>query len=89
MRDFDGETIVPERDAPRLTKQYDRVWEATKGGAWQTLDQIKGLCSPSDTVPAISARLRDFRKEKNGAHTVNRRYLHDGLFEYQLVVKGK
>jgi len=38
----------------------------------------------------VSARLRDFRKEKFGSHTVNRRRkAGGGTFEYQLIVNNK
>jgi hypothetical protein len=59
-----------------------------KNGKWRTLAEIEE--ATADSVASISARLRDFRKEHFGAHTVNRRPRGDrirGLYEYQLIVR--
>jgi hypothetical protein len=87
--EFDGESYETERDFDRLHSQYQRVWNVMKDSKWRTLYQIHVAINGLGTEAAISARLRDFRKEKFGNHTVNRRYLHDGLFEYQLIPNVK
>jgi len=52
-------------------------------GRWHTIPQIaEHLRCPE---VSISARLRDLRKPKYGAHTVNRKYVAQGLFAYQYV----
>ena len=33
---------------------------------------------------SVSARLRDLRKQKYGAHTIERRHIGSGLWEYRL-----
>jgi len=40
---------------------------------------------PGDSSNSITAQFRHLRKDRFGAHTVNRRYISDGLFEYQLI----
>jgi hypothetical protein len=82
--DFDGATINQERDKPRLFPQLQRVGEAMKDGRWRTLEQIAS--ATGDPQASISARLRDFRKVKFGAHEVERRYVSDGLHEYRLIL---
>lgn len=83
--DFDGDDYVPARDDERLTDQYHRIFALMRDGAWRTLAHIEHLTG--DPPASISAQLRHMRKARFGAHTVNRRYVHDGLYEYQLVVR--
>lgn len=80
---FDGATFQPERDGERLTRQLDRVKELMLDGQWRSLPQIAALVGGSEA--GVSARLRDLRKPRNGAYTVNRRHVEDGLHEYQVV----
>ena len=79
---FDGESYLPFRDDPRLTDQLKRVWAALESRSWLTLREIAGLTG--DPEASISAQLRHLRKARFGAHTVDKRYLGDGLFEYRL-----
>lgn len=84
--DFDGATYEPELDKVRLTKQLARMFRYMSDMEWHTLDEIARVTS----IPpaSASARLRDFRKEKFGSHTVLRRRKGDpksGLFEYKLL----
>ncbi|MEY8205434.1 MAG: hypothetical protein RPR40_10200 [Bermanella sp.] len=77
----------------RLSGGVAMVREVMAAGAWLTHFQIQRQVA---NLPAgkhfsesgISARVRDQRKAKNGAHIVNRR-IRPGtthLFEYQLVL---
>lgn len=84
---FDGADIVPERDNKRLTKQYDAIFNLMKDGEWRTLNQIASQLGYGEA--SISAQLRHTRKERNGGHTLNREYVGDGLYQYQLIVKQK
>jgi hypothetical protein len=80
---FDGDTCE-ERDRVRLAKLMLRVWRVMKGGEWRTLGELANLTSGSEA--SVSARLRDLRKERFGAHTVERRRMYQpGLFEYRVV----
>ena len=86
---FSGDTYDPEHDHDRLKAQLTRVWAVMKDGEWRTLYEIAAITF--DSVQSISARLRDFRKERFGGHTVNRRRRGPekrGLFEYQLILHG-
>ena len=84
--EFDGYTYEPERDGDRLRAQLARVWTVMRDSRWRTLEDISQ--ATGDPSQSISARLRDFRKRKFGRHLVERRYLHDGLWEYRLVPAG-
>ena len=84
--DFDGATYEPEQDKHRLNCQLRRVFDLMRDGKWRTLDVIAYQVSGSEA--AISARLRDFRKPRFGAHTVERRRVKCGLFEYRLLANG-
>ncbi len=82
---FDGETYDHERDGARLTGQHGRVWSVLSDGEWHTLSDIAR--STGDPEASVSARLRDLRKPKFGAHNVNREYVKSGLHRYQLIQK--
>lgn len=85
---FDGAAYVEEFDYNRLTGQMLKIWEHMKGGAWHTLQEISEHTNAPEA--SASAQLRNFRKDKFGGHTVERRRRGDrksGLFEYRLIVK--
>jgi hypothetical protein len=79
---FDGETFDPVRDAARLTAQLDAVRELMKDGQWRTLQQIAAAVGAPEA--SVSARLRDLRKERFGAWTVERQHVGGGLFHYKV-----
>lgn len=81
---FDGPALEPA-DIERLGKQSRAVFDLMCDGGWRTLRAISEAVTCSES--SASERLRDFRKDRFGAHTVNRRKIAEGLFEYQLVVK--
>jgi hypothetical protein len=83
---FDGITYEPTLDQDRLASQLERVAALMADGRWRTLDEIVAECG--GTAASISARLRDFRKVRFGAHQVDRRRIGHGLFEYRLVWKA-
>lgn len=92
MAEFDGGTYDSDLDRDRLRQQLWRVFHLMKDGKWRTLFEIRNLTGLRDPTQSLSARLRDFRKEKFGSHTVNRRRRGEGrrgLFEYQLIVHSK
>ncbi len=85
--DFDGRTYEAPKDKVRLNKQGLRVFLAMQDARWRTLGEIEAITG--DPQASISARLRDFRKDRFGAHTLDRRrrgYGAKGLFEYRLIV---
>ena len=82
-RDFDGETFDPERDGQRLGDQLAAVFHLMKDGEWwQMTDLAAAVGAP---VQSVDARRRDLRKEKFGGHTVEKRHVGNGLFEYRLL----
>lgn len=81
---FDGATYDHDRDGQRLSEQYISVFNLMRDGVWRTLKAVAD--SVSAPQQSVSARLRDARKERFGEHVVNRRYVGDGLYEYQLQV---
>ncbi len=87
--EFGGVTYEPELDENRLRAQLRRVYNVMKDATWRTLVEISAVTR--DPESSVSARLRDFRKEQFGGHTVNRRRRGEGrrgLFEYQLILHG-
>ncbi len=81
---FDGSTFDPAQDAARLTSQLLRVKALMIDGRWRTLAAIRE--QTGGTEAAISARLRDFRKDRFGGWAVERQRLtNTGLWEYRLV----
>lgn len=82
---FNGADYQPARDDDRLSVQYRRIFSLMQDGQWRTLEEIEQVTQ--DPQASISAQLRHMRKARFGAHTVNRRYLVAGLYEYQLVIR--
>jgi hypothetical protein len=82
---FDGSTYDHDRDHMRLAGQLGRVFDCMKDGRWRTLAVISLIAG--GTEASVSARLRDIRKPRYGGHTVDRRHVARGLFEYRVVVK--
>ena len=83
---FDGQTFVSSLDGDRLTTQFERVRALMLDGRWRTLAEIADKTGGSEA--AVSARLRDFRKDKFGGHAVDRRRRGQaarGLHEYRLI----
>jgi hypothetical protein len=63
--------------------QVSRVLFVMIDGDWRTLEEISSLTG--DTTPSISARLRDLRKPKFGSYFVERRKVHENLYEYRVM----
>jgi hypothetical protein len=83
--DFDGSTYERDRDQGRLFAQLHRIKGLMSDGQWWTLPYLEE-CSLFPQA-SISARIRDLRKSKWGGHTVERRHVSKGLWEYKLVAK--
>ena len=87
---FDGPCYEPKHDQKRLTGQLLRVYEATRDGAWYTLDEIHN--NTHDPHASISAQLRHLRKERFGSHVVEKRPRGDrahGLWEYRVIINER
>lgn len=82
---FDGKTYEPKRDHERLSGQLLRVFNAMKTGGWWTIPRLAEEVNGSPQ--AVSARIRDLRKEKYGGHIVIRESVSGGLFRYRLELR--
>ena len=83
---FDGDTYEAVCDYQRLVSLLGRVWRLMADGRWRTLREIQQNVGGSES--SISARLRDFRKDKFGGYIVLRRRRSVptvGLWEYRLM----
>ena len=83
---FGGETYDPERDRGRLLSELERVRGAVSDGGWWTLSDLARVADAPEA--SCSARLRDLRKAKFGAHRVERRYVARGLWEYRVTFRS-
>ena len=81
---FNGADYSPDRDNPRLKGQILRVWDVMKDGQWRTLRQIADLTH--DPEASISAQLRHLRKDRFGAHQIEREYIDNGAYKYRLII---
>lgn len=84
---FNGADYVPERDNARLINQHQTIFNLMKDGNWRTLSRISKVTGFPES--SISAQIRHLRKARFGGHTVNRRHVKNGLYEYQLQVNEK
>lgn len=88
---FDGDTFVPHRpedpgsDEERLGHEMACVRAVLIDHEWHVVSEFDH-CGPS---AATTARIRDFRKEKNGGYTVESRYVRKGVWEYRLLDPAK
>ena len=78
----DGKTFDHARDARRLAGQHARVLSFMRSGSWHTLAEIAS--HTGDPEASVSARLRDLRKDRFGAHNIVREYVERGLWRYRL-----
>lgn len=83
----DGDTYDPAKDGGRLAGQHERVFDFMSDGNEHTLPELRQKCfevyGTTDMETAISARIRDFRKERFGGYTVETRR-DGGLWYYRL-----
>lgn len=85
---FDGQTFDPSLDLDRLTSLQARAFKVMFDGQWHRLKELARACGGSEA--GLSARIRDMRKKRWGAWTVeDRRVLGArGLWEYRLDVEA-
>lgn len=78
----DGTTFEPQRDRARLGAQMQAVQDYMLSHEWVTLPELHAALGGSEA--GLSARLRDLRKARYGAHTVERKSVGGGLFAYRV-----
>ena len=79
----DGATYDAAQDYERLSKQARRVYNCMSDGMWRTLRTIAD--TTGDPEASVSARLRDFRKQRYGGLIVETTRT-SGTWLYRLVV---
>lgn len=82
---FDGADYVHELDGKRLAKNHLKLKNLMQDQRFRTLSEISAITNIPEA--SVSAGLRDFRKERFGGHIVNKNYLENGLYSYQLILK--
>lgn len=65
------------------TSIRERVFNLMSDGRWRSLEDIQA--KTGGTLPSVSARLRDLRKDEFGGHTVERRRKTDSIYVYRLI----
>lgn len=80
---LDGTTYEPAHDGARLGRQLIGVLAAMRDGRWWTLRELARVAGGSEA--GVSARIRDLRKRRFGAHQVERQRVGRGLFRYRLL----
>ena len=83
---FDGETYRPDFDYSRLGRQLSLVWDYMEDSRWHYPEELEDALD--ERWASISARVRDFRKQKWGEHLVITQRRKGGLFRYMLVPRG-
>ena len=69
----------------RIDSQRTEVGRLMRDGKWRTVPEIQeALQYPPASIPAIGARLRDMRKPKYGAYTVDRNKRQPGLHKFRV-----
>lgn len=82
---FGGSTYEPAFDAERLGKQAKAVFRLLREDRWWTLRQLSDATGYPEA--SVSARLRDFRKQKFGGYIVERQRVSGGLWRYRMAGK--
>jgi hypothetical protein len=90
---FHGATYSPEHDQIRLTAQHARVMAVMRDEQWHTVRELQERYGIPGTDSAITARLRDFRKETYGSHKMESRRRpgkeSSGVWEYRVLWNSK
>ena len=84
---FDGADYIHEQDGKRLAKNHFKLKELMQDKKFRTLSEISEITHIPEA--SVSAGLRDFRKERFGRHTLNKIYLKNGLYSYQLILNNE
>lgn len=85
---FTQPSTLDQADLPRLASHLKRIERYMLGhGEWRTLAAIRE--ATGGTEAGCSARLRDLRTKRYGSHTVERRRLDSGIFEYRIPKAGQ
>lgn len=81
----DRGTFDRKRDLSRLNQQMMDVYRLMMDGQWRPLFAIAHHTGHPEA--SVSARLRDLKKDRFGAHIVEKRYIANGVWHYRLVIE--
>ena len=87
MSKFNGSDYNPTLDDGRLGKQMDRVKYVTRSGIPMSLADIAK--KTGDPEASVSAQLRHLRKEKHGAHKVDKIHIGHGIYLYEVTLNDR
>lgn len=79
---FNGADYDHARDSARLTLQHERVLAVMQDHKPHTLSEIAEITG--DPEASVSAQLRHLRRPRFGSHTITKKHLGHGLYEYLL-----
>lgn len=85
---FDGETYDYPIDFRRMDTLSIRVWAFMVDNRWHYPAEMEDHFDNKHTWASISARARDFRKEKWNENLMLSEPRGKGLFRYQLIPRG-
>src|SRR5678815_2903128 len=77
---FEGPDL-DQADQVRLTNQQARIVAFMASGQWHTLREISDATGAPEA--SGSAQLRHLRKPRFGSHTIERRHVGGGLYQYR------
>lgn len=78
---------MTEDDKKRIANLRAAVYEVVKDGRPRTFEQIAdAIGAGKNSIPSISARLRDFRKPEYGGYVIDKKQIRPGLFAYWMEV---
>lgn len=80
-----GEKVKGPEDQD-LYAQHRRVYDAMRDGQWRSLARVVQMTG--DPATSVAARLRDLRKERFGAYTVQAKRFPGQGWKYRLGAKG-
>jgi allophanate hydrolase subunit 1 len=79
---YNGPEYRADRDNVRLAGQMARIYDCISDGHWRTITEISSITG--DPENSVAAQLRHLRKERFGAHNIERRSRYGQLYEYRL-----
>ena len=82
---FDGSDYDHERDSERLKTQLQIIEDFMDSNGYKTLQQIAD--ATGFPAASVSAQLRNLRKARFGARTVEKKHIKNGLYSYRLLPK--
>lgn len=80
--DFDGVTYDPRVDYTRLAPEMIEIYEVMKDGGWYFPEEICVLTGIERD--SLTARIRDFRIERNGGFNVESERVKGRLWRYRI-----